>query len=68
MAVLQLTRQVWEAFTKLPSMSLSEPPEFVAAVHRIQDMITARPMYRVLAAERDAQEQARKSRNGGREP
>jgi len=66
-AVLQKARELYDAFSKLPVCHQSEPVDFTVALRRIQDLVTARPMYRVLAAEQAAQEQARKIRNGGQE-
>ena len=54
--VLDLLRQVWNAYTKLPAIAPSEPHEFSDAVHRLQDLIASRPAYRQLALEQRVQE------------
>ncbi len=43
MAVLMLTRDLVSAFTALPELHVDDLPEFVKAIHSIQNIIMSRP-------------------------
>ena len=45
-AVLEKTVELTNSFCALPEEHRSDKAEFVAAIHRIQDMIMARPIRR----------------------
>lgn len=55
--VIDLTTQLWNAFSKLPQDTVSgghanDLAELSFLVHRIQDMLAARSTYRQMATER----------------
>ena len=46
--VLDLTVELVKEFCALPEEHSSDKPEFVMAIHRIQDMVLSRPARRTL--------------------
>ena len=52
-AVIALTSALSASFGALPSQHPQEWAEFVSAMHRIQDLVAARPVWRAINADSD---------------
>lgn len=52
-AVIALTSALTKAYSALPREHPNEWTEFVSAMHRIQDLVAARPVWRAINADLD---------------
>jgi hypothetical protein len=57
-ALLDALSGLWNAFAQLPQEHRSDGHEASEAIHRLQDMIAARPGYRAMAMQAQLEQRA----------